>query len=46
MMLELIHKWRAEHGFTFAILFGKSHIYASSRYATIANLFNGDEDKG
>jgi predicted acetyltransferase len=46
MMLKSIHAWLSKHGFAFAILFGDTHVYRSSGYVQITNLFLGGSQRG
>lgn len=46
MMLRCIHAWLVDHGFTFAVLFGRVPVYRSSGYEQIDNLSYGSADDG
>ncbi len=46
MMLQCVHGWLSEKGFTFAFLFGDPLVYGSSGYVQIGNLFHGGGEHG
>ena len=46
LMLGDVHRWLAERGFCFAVLFGDPRIYSSSGYLRVTNLSCGADRQG
>jgi predicted acetyltransferase len=45
-MLKMAHMYLVQHGFAFAVLFGKPEIYAAAGYRQVGNLFHGSKADG
>jgi predicted acetyltransferase len=46
LILSVIHKWLAENGFQFAVLFGATKVYTSSGYVSKKNVVHDAEVDG
>lgn len=45
LLLTAIHQWLAEHGFDFAVLFGRTELYSSSGYVRKENLVHDEKSE-